>query len=311
MGGGAIINNTDKTELKEYLLGRLHDPDEERVETRLLSDPQYGEEFDIVVDELTDQYVAGEIQGAERGEMERHFFAAAARRQKLKVASALKEHKQHLRGGRRWVPSRELKIAASILIVFGLAFGAWWISRGDSDDLNKGVLALQTAYRDQRPLEPRISALAHSPFAQKRGAEVNDSMKDNLRLAELHLAQAVKVKPTAAAHHELGKVFLAQGKFDEAMQQFDESLKANPNDAQTYNDRGVAWLQKGDFNRSLEDFNKALQIDSHLNEALFNRALCYEKQARPEAAQADWNEYLKRDSSSPWAAEARQHLSHR
>jgi len=293
------------------LLGRLRDPDEERVETRLLGDPQYSEEFDIMVDELTDQFVAGEIKGAERGEMERHFFAAPARRQKLRVAAALNEHQQHVRGGRRWVPSRELKIAASILIVCGLAFGAWWLSRGDSDELNKGVLALQTAYRDQRPLEPRISALAHSPFAQKRGTGVDDSMKESLRLAYLHLAQAVKEKPTPAAHHELGKVFLAQGRFDEAIQQFDESLKADPNNAQTYNDLGVAWLQKGDFNRSLDNFNKALQLDPHLNEALFNRALCYEKQARPEAAQADWNEYLKRDSSSPWATEARQHLRHR
>jgi tetratricopeptide (TPR) repeat protein len=293
------------------LLGRLHDPDEERVETRLLADPDYGEEFDIVVDELTDQYVAGEIQGAERAEMERHFFAAPARREKMRIAAALKEHKQHVRGGKRWVPPRELRIAASILIVFGLAFGVWWISRSDSDELNKGLSALQAAYREQRPLEPRVSALAHSPFSQRRGPEVADSMKDTLRRAELHLEQAVKDKPTAEAHHALGKVFLAQGRFDEAIKEFDEALKANQNNAQIYNDLGVAWLEKGDFNRSLENFNKALQLDPHLNEALFNRALTYEKQSRSEAAKADWSEYLKRDSSSPWAAEARQHLSHR
>ena len=274
-----------------------------------MSDSDYGEEFDIVVDELTDRYVAGEIQGAERDEMERNFFAAPARREKLRVAAALKEHQQ-ARGGRRWVPSRELKIAASVLIVFGLAFGVWQITRKNSDELNKGMAALQAAYRDQRPLEPRVSALAHSPFAQRRGPEVDDSMKENLRRAELHLGQAVKDKPTPEAHHALGKVFLAQGRFDDAIKEFDESLNGNRNNAQVYNDLGVAWLQKGDFNKGLENFNKALQLDNNLNEALFNRALSYEKQARLEDAGADWREYLKRDSSSPWAAEARQHLSH-
>jgi tetratricopeptide (TPR) repeat protein len=274
----------------------------------LLSDPDYGEEFDIVVDELTDQYVAGEIQGPERAEMERNFFAAPARREKLRVAAALKEHQQHVRGGRRWVPSRELKIAASVLIVFGLAFGVWRITRNDSDELNKGMAALQAAYREQRPLEPRVSGLAHSPFAQRRGPEVDESMKDNLRRAQLHLGQAVKEKSTPEAHHALGKVFLAQGRFDDAIKEFDESLKGNQNSAQVYNDLGVAWLQKGDFNKSLDNFNKALQLDSNLNEALFNRALSYEKQSRLEEAKADWREYLKRDPSSPWAAEARQHL---
>jgi len=293
------------------LLGRLQETDEERVETRLLSDPDYGEEFDVVVDELTDQYVAGEIQGAERAQMERHFFAAPARREKLRIAAALKEHQQHVRGGKRWVPSTQLRIAASILIVVGLAFGIWLLTRGgsgDSEEFTKGVAALHAAYQEQRPLEPRVSALAHSPYAQRRGPEVDESMKENLRRAELHLAQAVKNKPSAEAHHALGKVFLAQGRSDDAIKEFDESLKIDQNSAQLYNDIGVAWLQKGDFNRSLESFNKALQLDSNLNEALFNRALCYEKQSRREEAKADWREYLKHDSSSPWVAEARQHL---
>ena len=71
----------------------------------------------------------------------------------------------------------------------------------------------------------------------------------------------------------------------------------------------MAWLEKGDFNRSLESFSSALRLDSNLPDALFNRALCYEKQSRFADAKADWNEYLKRDSKSQWADEARQHLN--
>jgi len=69
-------------------------------------------------------------------------------------------------------------------------------------------------------------------------------------------------------------------------------------------------LTRRDFDQSIENFDKALQqLDGNLPEALFNRALCYEKQFRLTEAKSEWNEYLKYDSSSPWAVEARQHLS--
>jgi len=273
-----------------------------------LSDPVYVEEFDITVDELTDQYVTGEVQGTEREQFERYFLAAPARREKLRIAAALKE-RQLAATPKRWVPSRELRIAASILIVFGLAFGIWWALKSGESELDKGLLALQTAYGEQRPIEARISALPYSHFSSTRGSNANDKTADELRRAELHLSQAVKDKPTPEAHHALGKVYLAQDKPDQAIEEFNQSLSGNKNQAQVYNDFGIAWMMKKDFSRSLESLNQALRLDGNLQEALFNRALCYEKQSRFAEARADWNAYLKRDSSSKWADEARQHLT--
>lgn len=266
------------------------------------------EEFDIVVDELTDQYVTGEVKGTEREQMERYFFASPARREKLRIAEALKERQTSVEP-KRWVPSRELRIAASILIVVGLTFGVWYPLRSGESDFDKGLAALHTAYADERPIEPRVSALPYAYFQRTtRGSEEKDPRPDDLRRAQLHLEQAVREKPTPAAHHALGKVYLAQGKFDDAIREFDQSLSGNTNQAQIYNDLGVAWLEKRDYNRSIDSFNKALQLDGNSLEALFNRALAYEKQSRVEEAKAAWNEYLKRDSTSPWADEARRYL---
>jgi len=273
----------------------------------LLSDPVYIEELDVVVDELTDRYVAGEVQDAERQQMEQHFFAAPARREKLRIAAALKERQQTNR--RRWLSSPELRIAASILIIAGLTFGIWWARRGGESEFDKGLAALQTASAGQRTIEARVSALPYSTYSQTRGNSVNDQRTDNLRRAQLHLEQAVKEKPTPEAHHVLGKVYLAQGRLDEAIKEFDQSINGSKDPAQNLNDLGVAWLEKGDYNRSLDNFNQALQLDGNLQEALFNRALAYEKQSRFDEAKTDWNEYLKRDSTSPWADEARRHLT--
>jgi tetratricopeptide (TPR) repeat protein len=277
------------------------------VEIRLLSDPAYGQEFDIVVDELTDKYVTGEVKGAERDQMERYFFASPARREMLRIAAALKE-RQHSIAPKRWLPSPELRIAASILIIVGLSFGVWFALKSRDSEFDKGLAALQTAYASQRPFQARVSALPYSTFSTTRGSSDNDERKDQLRLAELHLAEAVRTKPTPEAHHALGKVYLAQGRFDDAIREFEQSLSGNKNQAQIYNDLGVAWLQKGDSNRSIDSFNKALQLDGNLLEAFFNRALAYEKQSRFDEAKTAWNEYLKHDSTSPWANEARSNI---
>jgi cytochrome c-type biogenesis protein CcmH/NrfG len=250
--------------------------------------------------------VAGEVEGPEREQMERHFFASPARREKLRIAAALKERQQT--GKKRWLPSPELRIAASILIVVGLAFGIWWALTSGESELDKGLAALQTAFAGQRPTEARVSGLPYSTYSQTRGTNSDNQQTDNLRRAQLHLEQAVREKPTPEAHHALGKVYLAQGKFDDAIREFEQSINGSQNPAQIYNDLGIALLEKRDYIRSLDSFNKALQLDGNLQEALFNRALAYEKQSRFTEARADWNEYLKRDSTSPWADEARRHL---
>ncbi len=307
-GVNAIINQTEKSEIKDYLLGRLGEQDEERVEVRLLTDQAFGEELDIAVNELTDQYVTGEVQGSERAEMERYFFAAPERRQKLRVAEALKQ-RQQLHPKKHWQPIQLLKIAASILIVAGLNYGAWQMFKSgpSGSEMDQGLAALQNAYQTQRPFEARISGLPHGEYSSTRGSE-KDGSQAELRRAELYLDQAAEDKPGPEVQHALGKVYLAQGNVDAAIKQFEEVLKAQPHNAQIYNDLGVAWMQKGDLNRSLESLNKALELDNNSLEALFNRALCYERLSRTEEAKADWREYLKRDPSSPWAKDARQKL---
>lgn len=83
------MEGAEQQNLKAYLLGQLPEAEEEQVELRLLTEPDFAEEFDTVVDELTDDYVAGKFAGAEREQMERYFFKAPERRNKLKFAQAL------------------------------------------------------------------------------------------------------------------------------------------------------------------------------------------------------------------------------
>jgi CHAT domain-containing protein len=294
------------------------------LELRLLTDAAYAEEFDIVVDELTYQYVANEFQGEERGRMEQHFFKSADRRNKLKFALALEARTREVASDReRKKPffRSYLAIAASLLIMLGLGLGIWRIFFHQSE-VDKGLLALNAAYREQRPVEARISQLNYAPYVTTRGPGDERVDQNELRLAELTLLEASTKNPTPAIHHALGKVYLAKKEFDKAIEQFNEALRADTKNAQLYSDLGAAWLEKGkydtdrneqgksieEFGRSLENLTKATELNGNLLEARFNRALCYQLMLLPRQAEEEWRVYLKQDSKSPWAEEAKQNL---
>jgi len=289
------------------------------LELRLLTDAAYAEQFDIAVDELTEQYAADEIHGEERKRVEKYFLRSEDRRAGLRFALALKEE---ARRRHKWrAPRLFLLIAASFLVVLGLGVGTWRAFIYQSD-VDKGLLALNAAYRDQRPIESRISALNYAPFSQKRGPGNERVDESELVRAKLILLEAQRDKPTPAVHHALGNVYLAQKHFDEAIQEFGEALKGDQRNAKLYNDLGAALLEKAkqdrlgpepgksfeELVRSLDNLNKALELDPNLAEGLFNRGLCHESMDLNQDAANDWREYLKRDQHSPWAEEARDKL---
>jgi len=204
----------EETKIREYLLGQLTEAEEEQVELRLLTEPDFAEEYDIVVNEITDDYIAGKFEGEELKRLEEYFFTSIQRRDKLKFALALnKRNKGRIKPPKKNPFTRYLAIAASFVLLAGGGLYLWQVSSNNSD-LNRGLAALQSAFRDERPLEARISKFDYAPYSTTRGPGPEKVHQDELRRAELTLLDAVKRNPTPAVHHGLGKVYLAKKQFD-------------------------------------------------------------------------------------------------
>jgi len=273
----------------------------------------------MTVDELTDQYVANELSQHETERAQKHFFRAGVRKEELKFAVALKNYRQSN------VPKTNyawyLRIAALLLVAAGLASVVWWFftSRPGRD---AGLVALQQSFRQSRPVESRLSVLDYAPFVQLRG-ETGTANEQELRRADLTLQQEISEKPTARQYQGLAAVYLAKKEHDQAINQLQQALKLEPQNAKVFADLGAVWLEKAkysqaemgtnqssnEFQQSLSNLNHALLLDGSLAEALFNRALCHEYLAHSVEAKADWQHYLQIDSVSPWAAEVKQRLT--
>jgi CHAT domain-containing protein len=343
----------EQNSVKRYLLQQLPVAEQQEIELRLLSDDGFSAELDIAEDELIDEYLADELSKDERVDFEQNFLTTPERHSKLISAQAFKRYidkipapspqkrniserlrkwllppfqgfpqLQPVSGGSIGVFSSPATIALTLLVIGVLGVIGWRLFIYQSD-LQQGLVALNEAYRQERPVEARISTLDYAPFVITRSGEpppVNDL---ELGRAQRLLLDAEKEQADAVSAHALGKLYLLQKDNDKAIEYLEKAAKADTKNAQIYADLGAAYLERGrlaldagtepgkglvDLGRSLEYLKQSLEIDPNLLEALFNRGLVHQHQGLHQEAEADWRTYLEKDSGSQWAVEARQNL---
>src|SRR5918911_3475812 len=76
-------------ELRQYLLGDLSGEAQQRVEQRLLTEPDFLDELLLGEEELIDDYVRENLPDDDRLKFERHFLSTPERRRQLSFARAL------------------------------------------------------------------------------------------------------------------------------------------------------------------------------------------------------------------------------
>jgi hypothetical protein len=193
VGGVATITKEHENEIRRYLFGQLPEADEERLELRLLSDPAFGEEFDTVVDEVTDQYVRDELEAAERKGFEKSYLTTAEGQQKVRFTSELLERAAAERGPAVVKPIPEpglfdriralwqvqsLRLAATAAAVAMIAGGAYLALRPAMSYATL-ALSISTASRGEGPAPAKVKLESGVP-----GVEVNLAIPEQAKGAK-------------------------------------------------------------------------------------------------------------------------------
>src|SRR5262245_1723559 len=307
----------------------------------MMVDDDLADQLMLVEDELIDDYVLGRLSEPERIQFENHFLRIPDRKKKLVMAKQLMNYasKEALVREEKlpslppklvWI--RRLldpwwKAAAFALLLLAVGLGTWRFIFFRSP-ISEGLVALNQAYRNGRPVEPRITDFSYAEFkaSEQRGdrTEKNEELKiDYIALdrAKNLLFGANGNNSDPAVLHGLGKYYLTQKEFDKAIDLFGRALVSDPNNAQLHSDLGAAVLarierdrttkgerNKEDVEECLKHLNEALRLTPSLPEALFNRALLYQNERLRREARDDWERYRQSDPNSPWAKEALEHL---
>ncbi len=323
--------------IKKYLLGDLHDEAElRRIEERILLSDDFNETLLIAEDNLIEEYLDDSLTKDERERFDRFFCASPERRQKIQLIGNLRKYAAHANSQESkqsaaekrssffhqlFYPLNGLRLAAFALILCGICFAFWRIGFYESDT-DQGLARLRAVYSSERPFESRLSNFNYAPFSSTRGnnkATAETVARDS---AARKLLDAAQNEPGAKSFHALGNYYLTEKQFEKAFAQYDAALKLDANNAQLYNDYGVALLEKArqistseepgkrleNLSRAYGYFTKAVELNGSLLEAFFNKAVTLQQLSQPEQTRKAWREYLEKDSTSPWADEARKNL---
>src|SRR5262252_1863543 len=62
------------------------------------------------------------------------------------------------------------------------------------------------------------------------------------------------------AHNNRGNAYSAKGEYDHAVQDYDQSIKLNPNYAHAFANRAQIYLSKGEYDRAARDYDQAIRL---------------------------------------------------
>jgi CHAT domain-containing protein/tetratricopeptide (TPR) repeat protein len=352
-----IERDASEEQIMNYLLGNISEAEREQLEQRLLTDDDFFAQVERLESELADEYAQGQLSAEERQRFEEHFLRSEEGREQTAFAALLVEYAQRAAKNedeeasptdtdaasddkaapasaakpvtqkvvpfpifRRVWANPYLRMAASLVIVAGLGLLIYRLFIYQSD-VDKGLAALKKAYKSERPTEARITGFDYAPYSVTRGS--NDKTGDTLEKerAERILLDAVHDHPGAESYYGLGKFYLADKRFDKAIEQFNKALQSNDKDARIHADMGAAYLERGktlfdkpggkaveSFAKSIEHLSRALELNENLLDARFNYAMALQQMGLPQRAKEEWQKYLEKDPQSKWADEAREKL---
>lgn len=208
-------------------------------------------------------------------------------------------------------------LTAVATICLGLVI---WVSFFHKSALDRGLLGLNAAYAEGRPIEAWISGFDYAAYrGERRGDSLNYRGLHNDAAYLITSATVGKENKSARECYALGKLYLADGKFDLAVAYLDLARKQDDRNAGVYNDLAVALMtrerQKSpeestgeNYAEASEHLQRAISLNPSLLEPRFNLGLCLEYQMLWRQAADHWKQYLGMDSNSRWAEEARNRL---
>ena len=201
---------------------------------------------------------------------------------------------------------------AAVILVAVIGTGWWIVIQRNQSSVARQLIA--RAYTEKRTLELRIAGADYAPLRISRGPAVSfTSLPAPLLKAEaLITSQLPSHSSDPSWLQAQAQAEVLDGRYDAAVEALHRALELEPRSPALLIDLATAHFQralenkhKDDFGAAFEYLSQALLIRPDDPVALFNRAIVAEHQFLYQQALDDWQHYLRVDSTSQWAEEAR------
>jgi tetratricopeptide (TPR) repeat protein len=133
-------------------------------------------------------------------------------------------------------------------------------------------------------------------FTLSKDAEALQKKNRTNSQAMADFTEAIRLDPNnAAAYNERGAALHQSAEYNRALEDFNQAIRLNPNSAETYIKRGDTYYFLRDFIHAVEDYTRAIQLDPQNKYAYMERAWAYQFQAEYDPAIEDYTGALQLD----------------
>jgi len=149
--------------------------------------------------------------------------------------------------------------------------------------------------------EPRVSTQTYDITPPRPRTEIELAVEkideEDYDVARSMLGEILKKNPKEAkAHHYLGVINFSSGKYQEAIKDFDQAVKADPKNFQSFFLLGDCYRALDDFKKAEEQFKKALAIKEDIF-AMLNIADIMVRQGRLKEAEELFDKISRKDAN--------------
>jgi tetratricopeptide (TPR) repeat protein len=110
---------------------------------------------------------------------------------------------------------------------------------------------------------------------------------------ELIQAGREKTASLVGAYKRRGSAYVYKGDGDRAIQDYNEAIRLNPNDAYAYGGRATAYGIKGDFDRVIQDCDDAIRLNPNVAMAYVDRGVAYASKGDYDRAIQDYDDAIR------------------
>jgi tetratricopeptide (TPR) repeat protein len=207
-----------------------------------------------------------------------------------------------------------LAVAASVF----LAFQQLWHARSERPAAPL-VAELAQAMGTKRFVEPRLTGgFRHGRLIVLRSSAAPqglDAQSPAVLAAVARIRERTEGDTSPDGLGALAVTYLVSGDITKAVKALESATAQAPKNPRLQSDLAAAYLvrasrldEPADLPKALEAAEKAIELEDAPDEAWFNRGLALEQLHLVDSAKKAWEDFLKRDSTSAWADEARRHI---
>ena len=130
--------------------------------------------------------------------------------------------------------------------------------------------------------------------AYANNSDINKGLKDE-QSYQLNFQKLKQGKPSSPAeiYYNRGNARYKLGDKQGAIQDYNQAIKINPNEAKAYYGRGNVRSDLGDKQGAIQDYNQAIKINPKDAEAYYNRGFVRSKLGDKQGAIDDYNQAIK------------------